>query len=466
MHQLGRNSFPFAGQRTKSGGDPVKQAGIDDVVNAVLYEGYILYPYRPSSKKNCRERFTFGRVYPKDYSDSQGGVEPWSNQTQCLVQTRGAEASIEVNLRFLHPMWREVGYCPDGREAAFQPLSDLSVAGVLYQSWQEAVERNATVSVPLSQKSQPAKIVSSFSFQPRRTLEALPAEQGIPQAAIQRRQDTVQGVLEVEATPASGDIFKITIRVSNCTPLNDLELGDQDAVLMRTFASTHTILRATDGEFVSLLEPPDELREFASQCKNVGTWPVLVGVPNRGQRDTMLSSPIILYDYPEVAAESSGSFFDGTEIDEILTLRVLTMTDSEKLEMRRVDEQARHILERAESVGSAELMKMHGTMRSMKPVEDFFNPAQPLKSVFAKGRELGAGSRVRIHPKKRADAIDMMLDGKTATIEAIEEDAEGLVHVALVVEDDPGKDLGLARQPGHRFFYSVEEIEPLEEVSA
>jgi hydrogenase maturation protease len=322
------------------------------------------------------------------------------------------------------------------------------------------------VSVPLSGTLQPAKNVSSFSFQPTRIFEALPTEHGTAPAAILRRQDAVKGILEVEATPVSGDIFKITVRVSNCTPLSELERCDQDAVLMRTFASTHTILRATDGEFVSLLEPPDELREFAAQCRNVGTWPVLVGDPTRGQRDTMLSSPIIMYDYPEVAAESSGSFFDGTEIDEILTLRVLTMTDSEKLEMRRVDEQARHILERAESVGSAELMKMHGTMRSMKPVEDFFNPAQPLKSVLAKGCELRAGSRVRIHPKKRADAIDMMLDGKTALIEAIEVDAEGLVHVALVVDDDPGKDLGLARQPGHRFFYSVEEIEPLEEVPA
>jgi hydrogenase maturation protease len=442
----------------------VKRPGIDDVVNAVLYEGYILYPYRPSSKKNRRERFTFGRVYPKDYSNSQGGVEPWSNQTQCLVRTQGPETSVEVNLRFLQPMWREVGYFPDGCEAAFQPVSELFMGGVLYQSWQEAVERNASVSVPLSRK--PQKIASSFSFQPTHTFEALPAEQGTGQAAILRRQDAVQGVLEVEATPVSRDIFKITVRVSNCTPLSEHECSDQDTVLMRTFASTHTILRATDGEFISLLEPPDELRESASQCKNVGTWPVLVGDSNRGQRDTMLSSPIIMYDFPEVAAESSGTFFDGTEIDEILTLRVLTMTDSEKLEMRRVDEQARHILERAESVDSAELMKMHGTMRSTKPVEDFFNPAQPLKSVIAKGCELRAGSRVRIHPKKRADAIDMMLEGKTAMIEAIEEDAEGLVHLALVVDDDPGKDLGLARQPGHRFFYSVEEIEPLEGVPA
>ena len=88
-----------------------------------------------------------------------------------------------------------------------------------------------------------------------------------------------------------------------------------------------------DGEFVSLLEPPPEFQEAAAACSNVGTWPVLAGEP--GQRDTVLSSPIILYDYPQIAPESPGDLFDGTEIDEILSLRILTLTDEEKSAMRR-----------------------------------------------------------------------------------------------------------------------------------
>jgi hydrogenase maturation protease len=191
-----------------------------------------------------------------------------------------------------------------------------------------------------------------------------------------------------------------------------------------------------------------------------------VGEEAQAQRDTMLSSPIILYDYPQIAPESVGGFFDGTEIDEMLTLRVLTMTENEKLEMRQVDEYARRILERTETVGAENLLKLHGTMREVKPPEDFFQATTPLANVMAQGRELRAGDIVKIRPKNRADAIDMMLAGKTAMIEAIEQDAEGRIHLGLVVEDDPGKDLGLARQPGHRFFYGLDEIEPLREASA
>src|SRR4051812_29544661 len=79
------------------------------------------------------------------------------------------------------------------------------------------------------------------------------------------------------------------------------------------------------GGLVPLMDPPEGRGEEAAACRNVGTWPVLIGA--EGQSDMMLSSPIILYDHPQVAAESQGDFFDGTEIDEMLTLRVLTLTD-------------------------------------------------------------------------------------------------------------------------------------------
>jgi len=133
-------------------------------------------------------------------------------------------------------------------------------------------------------------------------------------------------------------------------------------------ASTHTILSVRDGEFVSMIDPPAELSEIAVGCINTGTWPVLVG--EEGARDCMLSSPIILYDYPQVAPESAGDLFDSTEIDEILTLRIMTLTDEEKRDMRQVDERARRILERTESLPPEHFMKMHGTVRSLRPVEE------------------------------------------------------------------------------------------------
>lgn len=96
------------------------------------------------------------------------------------------------------------------------------------------------------------------------------------------------------------------------------------------------------------------------------TWPVLVG----SEGDSILSSPIILYDYPQIAPESPVSLFDGTEIDEILMLRIMTLTDEEKDEMRRGDDRVREILERTESLTPEAFMKLHGTIRSMRPVDE------------------------------------------------------------------------------------------------
>jgi hypothetical protein len=430
---------------------------LDTVVNAVLYEGYILYPYRSSSKKNARERFTFGRVYPKDYSDSQKGAESCVSQTECLLRSRGQAPVLEVAVRFLQPIWREVGETNGGREDSFHVMRELTVAGVCHQSWQEATEREIAISVGSLNESEVTRHRSNFSFPAARVMEPLSGS-----AAILRRHESLQGEIEIEAAPVAPDLFKITVRISNLTPLSPPQCNDQDAVIMRTFASTHTILRAPGSEFISLMDPPAEVKEFADACKNVGTWPVLVGDERKGECDTMLSSPIILYDYPQIAPESAGSFFDGTEIDEMLTLRVLTMTDDEKTEMRGVDDFARRLLERTETVGAENLMKMHGIMREVKSAEDFFNPVHRVETVMAGGQELRKGSNVRIRPKNRADAIDMIIAGKTAVIEAIEQDAEGRIHLAVVLDDDPGKDLGHARQPGHRFFYSVDEVEPVE----
>jgi hypothetical protein len=124
------------------------------------------------------------------------------------------------------------------------------------------------------------------------------------------------------------------------------------------------LLGAHGGEFISLLDPPAAYRAAAEECRNSRLWPVLVG--GEEEKDLMLASPIILYDYPQIAPESAGDLFDGTEIDEILTLRILTMTDEEKREMRETDERGRELLERSESLPPEHLMRMHGVLRSLR----------------------------------------------------------------------------------------------------
>jgi hypothetical protein len=395
---------------------------VDKIVNAVLYEGYILYPYRASSKKNQRERFTFGRIYPQEYSNAQNGREPCLMQTECLVRNESHDAALEIAVRFLQPLARETGD----------------------QLWLEAIERE----VKLSPVSLNQAIARSHAFK-------FPAAKNLD-GAIVRHSEAINGQIELETQPVDSATVKISVRIFNKTQPPEDMIDNPDAVLMRTFASTHTILHAPGGKFVSLLDPDSDCVELARACRNIGTWPVLVA------HSTMLSSPIILYDYPQIAPESAGDLFDSTEIDELLTLRVQALTNTEKIEMQQVDDQARKILERAENLRPEEFLKMHGTLREVRKAnEELFNPAQRRKNAVVGGVTLKAGDRVRIRPKRRADVMDIALEGKIAVIESVEEDVDKNVHFAVVLEDDPGRDIGLMRHIGHRFFYAADEVEPL-----
>ena len=371
-----------------------------------------------------------------------------------------------MSVRFLQPVARAVGVLPaplpdlpDNCEPEVVP--ELRVDGKLYQSWHEAVERQ--ISLPAQDlralAARPQAVPLSFAAS--RTLEPVLNGQNRIAGVIVRRQAGLSGVVEMAAEPVDAQVYKIRVRIANHTPVAPSALDVPDAILMRTFASTHTILHVRGGGFFSLTDPPATYADVAGQCKNSGTWPVLVG--QKGETGTMLSSPIILYDYPEIAPESPGDLCDGTEIDEILSLRIMTLTDAEKNEMRHVDEYARRILERTEALGPTEFVNMHGLMREAGAFgEDFFNPVSRLESVPVGGTRVRVGDRVRIRPKGRADVMDLALAGKVAVIEAIEQDAENHVHLALVLEDDPGRDFGMMRQPGHRFFYAPDEVEPVQ----
>ncbi|TAN23849.1 MAG: hypothetical protein EPN33_03265 [Acidobacteria bacterium] len=205
------------------------------------------------------------------------------------------------------------------------------------------------------------------------------------------------------------------------------------------------------GQFISAQDPPPAFADAAAACQSRGVYPVLVGVP--GARDLVLAAPIILADWAGIAPQSTGNFCDSTEMDELLTLRVMTLSAAEKAEIRAAGGTAAAILDRCEPGPPPEL---HGG--AVAPWDPF---AQPPQSVFCNGRQLRAGDRVRLHPRPGADLFSSLLAGKLAHIQAIEQDLEGAVHLAVVAEDDPGADLGDARQSGHRFFFSLSEVEPL-----
>jgi len=343
---------------------------VDAIAKAVLYEGYMLYPYRPSSVKN-RQRFNFGVLYQKSYSEAQTGSDAWSMQTECLVQGDLVPV-VELKLRFLKLVDRSVrqlsGQSPEPFPTDpihFDPVSVIEVDGKVLVPWREAIE--CEVNLPPCKLDEIAAIPLDwkFSFPAKQETEILRDENNRLMGSIVRKQDLVEGVVEAQAISLGERRFKVQILVKNVTSCGkDSAQITRDAALMRSFVSAHVLLGVNGGQFVSLLEPPEHLREAAAGCQNVGVWPVLVG--REGAHDTMLASPIILYDYPQIAPESPGDLFDGTEIDEILALRILTMTDEEKQEMRQTDEHARTMLERTESLPMEHLMKLHGTLRELR----------------------------------------------------------------------------------------------------
>jgi hypothetical protein len=289
---------------------------VEKIADAVLYEGYLLYPYRPSSVKN-RQRFNFGVLYPREYCESQAGSESWEMRTECLVAGPGS-ASIETKVRFLQ----------------------MSSRQQLDHVWQEGQERDVSTSA--------------------QSLEALAAQTHHQSIVF----PGVAGELQLAAGELDENLYWLSLRTANLTKLNDLSDAGRDEMLLHSMVSVHSILEVTGGEFVSLLDPPDALKTAASACRNIGTWPVLAG--EEGQRNLILSAPIILYDYPQIAPESPGDLFDGTEIDEILALRILTMTDAEKLEVRNCDDRARRILDRTEMLPPEHFQKLHGALRGLR----------------------------------------------------------------------------------------------------
>jgi hypothetical protein len=418
-------------------------AQVNHIADALLYEGYILYPYRPSTKN--RQRWTFGGLYPEAYCQTQSSGAAASNQTECLIHGKPTTV-FEAATRFLHLMARLVGEIdpplpewPDGTKPPFRPVAALRIGEQLFHTWQEAEEREVVFGDVTLAELLAGPQRKPFAFPGGRRWEPLRGTGGEIHGVLIREQHTVEGVVEVTATEVAEELFRVTLRVENHTPLAEPTRTSRDDALLRSLVSTHTILGVRQGEFVSLLDPPERWRDAVAACRNVGTWPVLVG--EAGQKDTMLSSPIILYDFPQVAPESPGDFFDGTEIDEMLTLRILTLTDEEKKAMAAVDERAGALLARTEAMAREQLRGLHGTLRGPTAIRQ--------------------GDRVRLRPRGRADIMDLALAGMTATVEAIEQDYEGRIYLAVTVDDDPGKDLGALRQPGHRFFFQPEEVELL-----
>jgi hypothetical protein len=451
------------------------------VADAVLYEGYLLYPYRATSQKN-QTRWQFGVLGPPGAAEAGLGEES-TMSVECLLSRAAARRddlprpTVAVYLRFLQLQHRGVERLDPADPNRYVATGELLLDDHLLLSWDEAVDHEL---------GWPACTFDELANGVRRTVsvpgaeevEPLTAADGTAAGRVVRRRWPLTAVMTAETTQVDG-YLRLRITIENTTPA--VPCTKDDAV-RRSLLGAHLLLEASGTGFVSLLEPPDPAAaSAAAACRQHRCWPVMAGPA--GTDTVVLASPIILYDHPEVAPESAGALFDSTEIDEILTLRVMTMTEAEKAEARATDPRAREIIDRCDEMTPDMLQQLHGILREPRSASGatdqawldtggaaWWDPAADesvrpdLDAVVIKGVSVRKGSLVRLHPSRRADAQDLFVADRDARVTAVLSDVDGGVHVAVVLLDDPAADLH--DWYGRYLYFAPDELEPLTDRAA
>ena len=458
------------------------------VADAVLYEGYLLYPYRRSSAKN-RVRWQFGVLFPRDWVERDGPVVPgvsgsadsWYQQTECLLRIRRPDALLRVRLRYLQLQRKQVEAADaGGGHRAVESLSLPAEDGTVHLTFDEAVPCEADIVIPVDDL---LDVEHTFATGAAAGLdiEALPQDAG----RVVRRREEVRASTTVSAERLSHDLCRLRVRTANTGPAPDPRTS-RDEALRGALIATHTLIGGDGVEFASLIDPPEDLRGHADACRNEFTFPVLGGEaggePEGGPPagtgavgHVLLASPIILPDHPQVAPESPGDLHDAGEIDEILTLRTMLLTDEEKREARATDPRAAAILDRVDTMPREVFERLHGAIRSLSPLtqptppagraawwqegaDDGLSPSTDTVSVD--GVPLGRGSHVRLRPRRQgADAQDMFLAGRTAEVAGVFHGVDGSVHLAVTLDDDPAAELHTWY--GRFHYFRPDELEPL-----
>lgn len=452
------------------------------VADAILYEGYLLYPYHGAAQKN-QVRFQFGVLMPPGYRELDPS-EPSACQTECLLECDN-EAQVLIGVRFLQLLRRTVQQV-DPATGALRDVRALRVDGAEYSPWDEATEREHQVTVAVADLLD-RDVDLPLYIEPGESGEDLTDSAGRLAGHLTRRWTALYGVIRVHAERVGGPYgaLRLHVRIENHTEPRTPPQGRDDA-LRYALISAHTLIRVPGGTFISMTEPPRWAAAEVATCVNIGTWPVLAGPPECA--DLMLSSPVILYDHPEIAPESAGDLFDATEIDEILTLRTLALSDAEKQAIRATDARAAELLDRVDGLPPEMLEKMHGAIRYLKaapassapdadgadddlfarrPTVPWWDPGADASvspesdHVMIDGVPIARGSLVRMRPgARRADAQDLFLVGREARVQAVLHDVDGNVHLAVSPEQDPAADL--QGRHGRFLYFATDEIEPIE----
>jgi hypothetical protein len=422
------------------------------VADAVLYEGYLLYPYRASAAKN-RLRWQFGVLSPAGAAEAGLGEQD-ALRAQFLLRPAAA-TRVTVRVRFLQVQDRVVQSAVDG---GFAEVDGLRAGDASWVPWQEAVDRelaapDLSTAELLAGRTVPLGVPGGEDGEP------LSGPDGAVVGRLVRTRQPLAAELTLAAEPV-GPCLRVTVSLRNTATWDPAE-STRDRVAGRSLVSAHLLVDAAGGDLVSVVDPPADAVAAAAACENAGWWPVLVG-------RSLLVAPIVLPEQPEIAPESPGDLFDATEIDEILTLRVMTLTDEEKAAARGTDPRAAAIVDRCDTLPPDVLAGLHGARRDPAPVGDpppWWDPdadaavSPETDSVLVAGVAVRKGSRVWLRPTRRADAQDIFLAGQVAVVTAVLSDVDGETHIAVVLEDDPAADLH--DWYGRYWYFAPDELEPL-----
>ncbi|MER7194183.1 hypothetical protein [Streptomyces flaveolus] len=440
------------------------------VADAVLFEGYVLYPYRASAAKN-RLRWQFGVLVPPSWTAV--AEEHDVQRTELLMEPRRG-ATLAVEVRFLHACRRTVQRAlPDG---GFETVPELRLGDRVLVPWDEGHEEQVRLTVAVDELTGAGTTVP-FTRPAAEETEPVTDDAGRVVGRLVRRREAIRGLLRLSASDLDGPYTaqRLSAVVENTSDWTPTAGDGRDAALSRSLVAAHTLLRLDTGRFLSVTDPPEWAEGAVAGCRNVHTWPVLAGEPGAG--DLVLSSPIILEDHPSIAPESPGALYDATEIDEILALRTAALTDEEKREARGTDDRAAAVIDLADSMPAEVLERLHGAVRSLRgvtgpgasggvprPDTPWWDPGADASvdpahdHVLIGGRPVRAGSRVVLRPRLRhTDAQDLFLDGRRALVEAVLHDVDGGVHIAVTVEDDPGADI--RREQGRYLYFQPDEVD-------
>ena len=333
----------------------------DNLTHTLLYEGYDLYPYHRSAIKN-QKPVPFGVVFPVDYN--MHNVHAHSKmQTQCIV-TGNDDSPINTTVRFLHLRKTELFEAAASQvnaEPDFVPVNNVNVKGKFYQAGWQTIERTISTGVLSIRQLIKNKEAILIEFDKMYHSEYLYDEGGEAAAKQINRLSEIKGKIVIEVAPVERleNVFRITVTVINLTPVENAERVTRDEVLTQCFLSTHTILQTREAEFISQQSPGEEWKTVISECQNINTWPILLDESNT----TLLSSPIILYDYPQINPLSKGDLFDSTEIEEALLLHVALLSDDEKAQIAQSDEKLHAMLDKVSQVTPEELINFHSGLK-------------------------------------------------------------------------------------------------------